>query len=215
MFRIGRSPDPWDLPDWKFGPFRGRFDDPEQRYRVRYAALSPHGAFVEKLAIYRPDVATLIAAAKIAGPEPQPRIPRVPASFFTEYAIGKARANVPGDNGIVDFSTAQGMIAAFAVIEAAARVVGHPITGYDASTLLKNDRAFTQAISSTVYESGFAGIAYCSRYEPSEVCVALFEGRHTLFDFAQSSFDGDDVYFGAACAAHGITLEGGVVSTPP
>jgi hypothetical protein len=33
----GRRSDPWALPDWKFAPFPGRFADPANEYRIRYA----------------------------------------------------------------------------------------------------------------------------------------------------------------------------------
>ena len=38
VFRIGRRPDPWEWPDWRFagpgGTFGNRWDDPLGQYRV-------------------------------------------------------------------------------------------------------------------------------------------------------------------------------------
>ncbi|MHB8320141.1 MAG: RES domain-containing protein [Acidimicrobiales bacterium] len=41
------------------GPFIGRWDDPEDVYRVLYAASSPLGCFLEVLAVFRPDPAVI------------------------------------------------------------------------------------------------------------------------------------------------------------
>lgn len=47
MYRVGRAGTPWDLADWKYGPFNGRFDDPDAAYRVRYVALTRASVPVE------------------------------------------------------------------------------------------------------------------------------------------------------------------------
>ena len=42
LFRLARRPDPWAWPDWSYadpgGTFGNRYDDPDGRYRVLYAA---------------------------------------------------------------------------------------------------------------------------------------------------------------------------------
>ena len=46
VYRVGHEPDPWAWTPWEYGPFTGRWDDPEDLYRVLYAASSPLGCFL-------------------------------------------------------------------------------------------------------------------------------------------------------------------------
>ena len=81
IYRIGRTEyddgsaaDPWELPDWRYAPFSGRFADPEPdpRYRIRYVALTPYGSYVEALQKYRPDLTVLGAVAAVTQNRPRP-----------------------------------------------------------------------------------------------------------------------------------------------
>ena len=53
IYRLGRKPDPWSVPDWASagpdGTFGNRFDDPEGIYRVLYASSQRLGCFLETL----------------------------------------------------------------------------------------------------------------------------------------------------------------------
>jgi hypothetical protein len=59
IFRIARTPDPWQPPDWSLahedGTFGNRFDDPAGYYRVLYAASQRISCFIETLARFRSD----------------------------------------------------------------------------------------------------------------------------------------------------------------
>jgi hypothetical protein len=48
LHRIGRRPDPWELPPWAYagddGTFGNRYDDPRGEYRVLYASSERVGA---------------------------------------------------------------------------------------------------------------------------------------------------------------------------
>ena len=69
VHRVGFQPDPWTWTPWQYGPFTGRWDDPEDLYCVLYAASSPLGCFLEVLAVFRPDPAVAEALARIEGDE--------------------------------------------------------------------------------------------------------------------------------------------------
>lgn len=71
LYRVGRPPDPFVPPEWRYvrpdGTFGGRYDDPRgrrgvpsrDRYRVLYFASHPAGAYGESVAQFRPSVKVL------------------------------------------------------------------------------------------------------------------------------------------------------------
>lgn len=63
VYRLGRRPDPWAWPDWRYagpdGTFGNRFDDPQGIYRVLYASTQRLATFRECLAPFRPDPAVI------------------------------------------------------------------------------------------------------------------------------------------------------------
>jgi len=65
--RVGFEPDPWAWTPWEYGSFTGRWDDPEDLYRVLYAASTPLGCFLEVLAASRPDPGLAADLAEIEG----------------------------------------------------------------------------------------------------------------------------------------------------
>jgi RES domain len=97
VHRVGFQPDPWAWTPWQYGPFTGRWDDPEDLYRVLYAASSTLGCFLEVLAVFRPDPAVADALARIEGDEmedssfgaAQPG--KLDRSWLTNRRLGTAR----------------------------------------------------------------------------------------------------------------------------
>ena len=71
IYRLGRKPDPWAMPDWASagsdGAFGYRFDDPDTTYRVLYASSQRLGCFLETRARFRVDPKLLTELAEIAG----------------------------------------------------------------------------------------------------------------------------------------------------
>src|SRR5579875_3752412 len=94
IYRVGRTHDhgapidAWALPDWRYAPFQGRFADPapDPQYRVRYAAFSPYGAYVEALQRYRPDLTVLRRLAAVAGTSAALPLVGIPSEFFVSNA---------------------------------------------------------------------------------------------------------------------------------
>jgi RES domain-containing protein len=206
----GSSADPWALPDWRFAPFESRFADPEKnaQYRIRYVALTAYGAYVESLQHFRPDLALLKELAEITDAGEPVLGPAIPVVYFQKYALARAELVIPGDQGLFDLVTGKGMARAHPAIQAAARQSGHKLSDYDASTLLSaTPRAFTQALSRVVFEyNDFNGIAYCSRFDPSAICVALFEGVHDVRDAEYDAIDQASQEFRKACAVHHLPI---------
>jgi RES domain len=73
IYRLGRVPDPWAVPDWASagpdGTFGNRFDDPDATYRVLYASSQRLGCFLETLARFRIDPKLAAELAAIEGEE--------------------------------------------------------------------------------------------------------------------------------------------------
>ena len=71
IYRLGRVPDPWAVPDWASagpdGTFGNRFDDPDATYRVLYASSQKLGCFLETLARFRLDPKLMAELAEIDG----------------------------------------------------------------------------------------------------------------------------------------------------
>lgn len=60
VYRVARKPEPWALLSWAWaqddGTFYNRYDDPQAKYRVIYAATQLLSCFIETLACYRVDM---------------------------------------------------------------------------------------------------------------------------------------------------------------
>ena len=97
VFRLGRRPDPWAWPDWRYadadGTFGNRFDDPQGVYRVLYASTQRLATFVECLASFRPDPAIVAEYAAIdasEGDDEPPAAGEVPAAWLDSRCVGTA-----------------------------------------------------------------------------------------------------------------------------
>jgi hypothetical protein len=97
IWRVGRTPDAWAWPDWRFagpdGTFGHRFDDPRGEYRVLYASSERFGAFVEALAPYRPHPALLEARRRLvdSGAAEGLAPGTLPAGWVGSRTIGEAQ----------------------------------------------------------------------------------------------------------------------------
>jgi hypothetical protein len=206
IYRVGRARSSLELAPWTLAPFNGRFDDPEQEYRVRYVGISRRGALIERLAKYRPDLDAITAINEVDSDSP-PLVPSIPLEWLDENEMATAAIDVPHDIGIVDLTTGEGISRAHAAIEAARRRTGRALSDYDASVLMSaTPREFTQAISRYLFENGFAGVAYLSRFAPEEVCLALFEDRHSLHDPAVETITNGDVDLADALSLHHLAF---------
>ena len=171
IHRVGRLPNPFAWPDWAYadpdGTFGNRFDDPRGTYRVLYAATGREGAYIETLALFRPDPAVFAALDAIEGEPDEVDLPRgvVPKQWFVPRAMGTGVLS----GSFVDLGAAATL--AELRTKLASRLLHHGIADLDASAIrLSVPRGFTQDISRVVYEvtapdghRAWDGIAYSSR----------------------------------------------------
>ena len=97
IYRLGRKPDPWAMPDWASagpdGTFGNRFDDPDATYRVLYASSQRLGCFLETLARFRVDPKLLTELAEIAGEDDFWPLGEVPLEWADKRLMGAATAS--------------------------------------------------------------------------------------------------------------------------
>lgn len=184
LYRVGRRPDPWALPDWanvgSDGTFGNRWDDPVGVYRVLYASSSRLGALVEVLARFRPDPHILEALKEIE--EDQGAATTQPpgeleAAWLRRRCLGVARL----DGEFVDVGHSTSLARLREAL--ASRVLHHGLDDLDAATIrLSAPRRFTQEVSRYVYDRStaqgqrrYAGVAYRSRLGDEFRNWAIFE----------------------------------------
>jgi hypothetical protein len=174
VHRIGRSPDPWEYPDWSRAnsdrTFGNRFDDPNGEYRVLYASSFRLGCFLETLARYRPDVALYAELEKITGEDDFVSPGIVPAEWLDGRVMGSADAHGAfADIGASEWISRLRRDLASVLIELG-------MADFDASVLQRSGpRILTQRVSEFVYGEGFDGIRYLSKYGHDIENWALFE----------------------------------------
>lgn len=98
IYRLGRVPDPWAVPDWasagQDGTFGNRFDDPDATYRVLYASSQRLGCFLETLARFRVDPQLAAELAAISGEDDHSPLGEVPVEWLHKRILGVATAGV-------------------------------------------------------------------------------------------------------------------------
>ena len=216
VYRVARGPDVWQWTDLKYAG-QGRWDDPAGSYRVLYACASPFGAYLEKLAQFRPDLELLAALGDIrnndrSAPRTAPA-GTLPAGWRARHVLGKGLSD-----GVKRPLVAVGRARSLASIRIAlAAVAGRlGIAEIDAGVIRLDVspefRRLTQAISRFIYELGsrgvprFAGIFYLSQHADDVANCAVFE-RDLPFPVThleRSEIELDDEDFLRACELHGI-----------
>lgn len=175
IHRIGRQPDAWEYPDWAWanpdGTFGNRFDDPNGQYRVLYASTQRLGCFLETLARFRPNLTVYAAFEEMDGDNDVVSKGIVPLDWFTNRLIGFGSSF----GRFADIGTA-GWIAHLRTT-LAPLCIRLGIRDLDASALqLTAPRELTQNVSAVVYNAGWNGIRYFSKYGNDVENWALFEG---------------------------------------
>lgn len=183
IWRVGRAPDAWAWPDWRFagpdGTFGHRFDDPRGAYRVLYTGSERFGAFVEALAPYRPHPALLEARRDLSGVGPAEGLApgTLAAGWLSSRTIGEAQPR--GAFADIGHSRSLRLLRE----RLGADAPGWGVDELDAAAIrLSAPRALTQAVSRIVFEcvqhdgsTQFAGIRYRSRLGDEIDNWAIFE----------------------------------------
>lgn len=178
LYRLGRIPNPWQLPDWSRanpdGTFGNRFDDPESYYRVLYAATQELCCYVECLASFRPDLTLLAEFSQIDGDDDFLPLGTVPRDWFKPRLLGSAKiAGTYADIYAVEW-------VAFLRHRLASDCLRLGIADLDSGILQTAPRAITQLASLEAYKQDFSGIYYRSRYGHNLENWALFEPLNIL-----------------------------------
>ncbi len=174
IYRLGRKPDAWSAPDWasagQDGTFGNRFDDPEAMYRVLYASSQRFGCFLETLARFRVDVKLLAELAEIEGDDDYFPLGEVPLEWAEKRVMGVGTAG--GEYADICSGEWIGRLRNLL----AAHLVKFGLDDLDASVLQQTaPRMLTQLASRIVFNDGFAGIYYRSKYGHDVENWALFE----------------------------------------
>lgn len=174
IYRLGRKPDPWYVPDWASagpdGTFGNRFDDPEGMYRVLYASSQRLGCFLETLGRFRVDPKLLTELAEIVGEDDYCPLGEVPLEWIEKRMMGVATAS--GEYADVCSSEWISRLR----IGLAGHLAKFDLEDLDASVLqMTGPRGLTQLVSRVVFSEGLAGIYYRSKYGHDVENWALFE----------------------------------------
>jgi hypothetical protein len=181
VYRVGHEPDPWAWTPWEYGPFTGRWDDPEDLYRVVYAASSPLGCFLEVLAPFRPDPELAAELAAIEGDGEDDAFPTMPTGRVDRAWLDRRRlgtATLAGNYVDVGHSRT--------IAELRPRFLGRALDAglpdFDAATIrVAAPRSLTQDISRFLYGSTLptgeapSGIDFGSRHGDDQQLWAVFE----------------------------------------
>lgn len=172
-----------------------------------YACSQRLGAFVERLAVFRPDPIAASGVAAVAGGGGSPP-GRVPATWLTTQMLGEATP--VGRYAFVGHSRSL----AFVRSTLASRLAHYGLADLDAATIrLSTPRRFTQEISRLIYETTtqtglrFAGIRYSSRLGDDFANWAVFESDPApMHVVAARAIDPSDPDLQEACELLGIEL---------
>jgi len=177
IYRLGRKPDPWSVPDWASagldGTFGNRFDDPEGMYRVLYASTQRLGCFLETLARFRVDLKLLTELAEIVGEDDYFPLGEVPLEWVEKRMIGVATAG----GEYADICSSEW------ISRLRVALAGHlerfGVDDLDASVLqMTAPRGLTQLVSRVVFSEGLdrweGRMSNCSRQNRRESASARF-----------------------------------------
>lgn len=216
VHRVGFEPDPWAWTPWEYGPFTGRWDDPEDLYRVLYVASSPLGCFLEVLAVFRPDPRLATEIAQVEGDAADDTFPTVGPGQVDRTWLERRRLGTGAlAGGFVDVGHSQSIAELRPLFLARAIELG--LVDLDAAAIrMAAPRALTQEISRVLYTSTLpagrvpAGIEFGSRHGDDQQLWAVFErdadigtpSSHLLREVSDAAIPEDDPDLLEAMALH-------------
>lgn len=208
VFRVAYR-QPAELPPWKYVG-GGRFDDPQESYRVLYSSLTPVGACIEKFQDFRPvrEVAQEEAEFEMDGSveSAAPEVATGVLPFDRHAMLYFAELSIPHETSLLDLT-----------VDESARyfsgILGEELTVAD----LVADRTYqyTKPISRLGFMDprGLAGIFSASKIDPVETQnVTLYEGdgeqlRIRIRAEHVESLSETNGPFMEACRQIGVTIE--------
>jgi hypothetical protein len=179
--RVGYAPDPWAWVPWEYVErSTGRWDDPQEIYRVLYAGSSPEACFIEVLAQFRPDADLL---ADMAAIEPDPRdehYPTIPPGQVHRSWLDNRRLGSGTLAGTFADIPHRDTIAALRP-HFLARAIHFGLPDFDAGAIrMREPRGLTREVSRFLYALDHRGrqldgIGYESRFGAGLQLWAVFE----------------------------------------
>ena len=158
-------------------PRAGRFDDPLGEYSVLYCAAFQSVALRETLQHFRYDSATLARLRDVRGDGPVPPA-RVPADWRSARVLAPGRIRLAEGGDLAAYESPELLRT---LEEGFAQLLSDlDIPHLDVPVLRSKERAVSQLFGRSLYNQGFAGIAFRSSVPPGGVCAALFEQRASL-----------------------------------
>lgn len=219
VHRVGYGPDPWRWTPWHFGPFTGRWDDPDDTYRVVYAGASAYACYLEVLARFREDPTVTAGMGAIAGDAQDGAYPTigpgvVPASWFGPRLL--ACAVLAGN--YVDVQHVDSIASLRPPFLGLALSLGFP--DLDGAAIRSSEpRLLTQRVSRALYlDSNHRpdGVLFESRHGNDLALFAIFERPETSDDAERRSrhlavstptpIDADSADFKAALNTFGLVV---------
>ncbi len=177
VWRIGHHPFPWRWVDWRYaehGMFSNRWDDPDGRFRVAYAASSLRGALLEVLAQFRVDPQLDKALVEI---DDDPSHPTQPAGVVRRSWFDRRSASSASLTGrFCQIGRSETIRALRPHFLATAKRLGY--ADFDAAVLRDSvPRELTRAVSAHLYavREDLHGISYRSRHGDEEKLWAIWE----------------------------------------
>lgn len=202
LYRLGWLPDPLAWAPWEsIGD--GRFDDPQRRFRVLYAASRRRGAFIETLARFRPSLEFLARAAKVTGSDESLPVFTIPSVWHLKRGVGRIRV-LPGQRWL-DLRAPE--TRETLRNELAGTLLELGLSDLDLSGVTGPTRALTQVIARWTYEHGHTGLAYPSRFDETLTRWAIFEGAAFVTVGGPEPIEPDDADLAATARLFGLTRE--------
>ena len=171
LYRVGRAPDPLA---WPPASTSGRYNDPQGRFRLLYAASERQAAFMETLAAFRPAlrdlalVESLLSSGELDLPHP---IGHVPAAYFAKRI---AAFRLDHTQRWLDLRSPQ--THAILRIELAAELLSAGYSGaFNFGEIIGSDYKLTGLVSRWSYDSGYSGFAYPRTHDASLTCWVIFD----------------------------------------
>jgi len=172
LYRIGRGPDPLAWPPFAFSG-TGRYDDPDNRFTVLYAAEQRRDAFVETLAPFRPAVNDIAIATSLTGADPTDQMPVagiIPDTYFDRRI---AYFRVAPRQRWLDLRTPETHQVLRSELAATLVRLGYG-QRFVWGDVLGHDHRLTQAIAAYAFDRGYHGTVYTSCHDATLDCWALF-----------------------------------------
>lgn len=183
----------------------GRYNDPQGRFRVLYAASERQAAFMETVQDFRPAlrdlalVQSLLPSGDIDLPLP---IGRVPAAYF-----GKRIAAFRLDHTQRWLDLRSPQMHAFLRGALASELVTAGYSGaFNFGEIIGSDYTITRLISRWSYDAGYGGIAYPSTHDGSLSCWAIFDRASVTLVGTVEPIRRDDPDLIAAVDLFGLVL---------